>query len=213
MTAIVGTCPYLHLFHLLLIGFLGVVASSASYLDCVSVCFFFCFLIRLSSICSFVSLLSARWSHNSSFPSFVTLCICLLTICQSVLFSSFTCSFFVCVVSFALCLSAFCLRCFSFSVSVFLQLSEFLSFCKSLCPFLSFFYLIAHECIHVHVWASVCVCACRVFISMLGYLRWCVCFTPDARVLWLNVWFIFLRLSEVWNIFQRWNIFLFWEVF
>lgn len=106
----------------------------------------------------------------------------------------------LCGLIYLLCRPASGLRCFSFSVSVFLQLSEFLSLCKSLCPFLSF----ANAISHVYAYAvcacvSVCVCA-RTWVYMLSScawaclcsLRWSVCFYhPDtlctcARTVGLN---------------------------
>lgn len=220
MRAAVGTCQLFGFMPLLFISFLRVVflCSFLSWVcPRVCVCFSFSFLIGLLhlpvclpalcllfclyvclSTCTCLSCLSA----HPSLSLFIYLCLCVLI--------------------YLLCRPASGLRCFSFSVSVFLQLSEFLSLCKSLCPFLSF----ANTISHVYAYA---VCAC-VFVC--ARTRGSTCFhrvhepvcalcvglfvftTPTlcARVPELWVWIIAVLLFEVWNIFQRWNIFLFGEV-
>lgn len=126
--------------------------SSVSCLDRVPVCVFFILFphltlihlpICLPALCRLKSLLlilppcaSVSISLSAPFP------VCLLTFCLSV--HSARVPAFLFIALFALCLTASSLRCFSFSVSVFLQLSEFLSLCKSLCPFLHFLNIISH---------------------------------------------------------------------
>lgn len=114
----------------------------------------------------------------------------------SVCLPTFYLSVCLCICLFAL-YRLFGLHCFSFSVSVFLQLSEFLSFCKSLCPYLSFSNIISHVCayvhlcarvssrrVHEHAWAVMCSCVCFAVPDRVHVCHDCMCESSPRPFCW-----------------------------
>ena len=134
--------------------FLSILYVSFSCVDCVSVCVFFIFFSHHILIHLPICLPTLLFSFSVTCFSFLYTCLCLslpLFLPVPLHFASFFVHCFICSVCQLLALC-----CFSFSVSVFLQLSEFLSFCKLLCLFLSFFIILSYE----HSCVCVCVRVC-----------------------------------------------------
>lgn len=175
-------------------------SSSFSCLDCVPVCVSVCFVF--SSAFHYVLIyLPALWTllfsflfcHpvHWSFSLWTTFSICVPTVSLS-----------VCLVFLFICsLPASGLCSFSFSVSVFLQLSEFLSFCKSLCPYLSFSNIISNVCIYVHLCVCVCECSHCVHEHVWSVLV-CLLYNPrlGACVPALYVWITNHHGPSVWGV-------------
>lgn len=91
---------------------------------------------------------------------------------------------------------------YCFFVSVFLQLSEFLSLCKFLCLFLSFFF----RHLSIFKWIRLHARACQFCISQAWLRSAGVSFTTWWWV--LDVWVITVLLVGVQNIFLKRNMIL-----